>query len=428
MRNNWTRSRGFPFLILAILATFSILLLLIAPDLGRIDEFANGLTIPGLIAVGSIILAVTELISLLTKYYLAHKGKPPAEGFMITRLYRLAAFFVLILGLAWGFNALATFGTLFTLFGGMILGWSLQAPVSGFAAWILVSMKRPFRPGDRIQFPNLGLTGDVKDIGAMYTMLDQVGGSIGSEEAVGRYVLVPNAMLFSQVVINYTVTQEAAYMLDEVVIRITYDSDWKSAEKILLNAATEVTNGIISETGTKPYIRSDYYDYGVYLRLRYQTKVKDRVEIAYNIHKLIFQQIQQTPTVDLAIPYVYSYRAGLDKKEQESQDNGRTVQEIEIDLIIDPKTRFDPEDIEQLSRSIREQGLLQPVLLIKNPQGGLYEILAGQLRFAACKKLGWKTIPAIIKEGKPTRHKKSKPRTVKQVAQNRSIIKHGGGG
>ncbi len=117
------------------------------------------------------------------------------------------------------------------MFGGMLLGWSLQAPVSGFAAWMLVCVKRPFRPGDRIQFPNLGLTGDVKEIGAMYVVLDQVGGTVGSEEAVGRYILVPNAMLFSQVVINFTVPQEAAYMLDEVVVRITYDSDMQEAER-----------------------------------------------------------------------------------------------------------------------------------------------------------------------------------------------------
>src|SRR5208283_6130526 len=100
--------------------------------------------------------------------------------------------------------------------------------------------------------------------------LDQVGGTIGSEEAVGRHILVPNAMLFSQVVINYTVTQDAAYMLDELVIRITFDSDWDEAERILLDAADRVTGDIIRISGVKPYIRSDIYDYGVYLRLRYQ--------------------------------------------------------------------------------------------------------------------------------------------------------------
>ncbi len=376
------------------------------PDHGTyftVRYIKRGLTAPQLVGILAGILAIAEILMSLTRLVLARKGKPAAEAAMIGRLYRLGAVLAIIMGIAWGFGALFMVGTLFTLFGGMILGWSLQAPVSGFAAWALVSLKRPFRPGDRIQFPNLGLTGDVKDVGIMYTMLDQVGGSIGSEEAVGRYVLVPNAMLFSQVVINYTVMQEAAYMLDEVVIRITYDSDWKKAEKILLDAATEVTKDIIEATKQKPYIRSDYYDYGVYLRLRYQTRVKDRVEIAYEINKRIFNEIQKEPSVDLAIPYVYSYRAGADRKEDFAQEQrgGKEVREIEIDRIVST-AETNLQDVERLAKSIAAQGLLQPILVVRRPQGGLYDIVAGHLRFEACKRLGWKTIPAVVQEAHPT--------------------------
>jgi small-conductance mechanosensitive channel len=221
---------------------------------------SGGMNPAQLLAILAGILAATEIVALVTQLVWARQRKPAAEGLMIRRLYRLVAVLVLALVLAQGFGALRAFGSLFAMFGGMLLGWSLQAPVSGLAAWALVSLKRPFRPGDRVQFPSLGLVGDVKDIGFMYTMLDQVGGSISSEEAVGRYILVPNAMLFSQVVINYTVKQEAAYMLDEVVIRITYDSDWEKAEQILITAAVEATGDIIKATGAQPYIRSDWYD------------------------------------------------------------------------------------------------------------------------------------------------------------------------
>ena len=143
---------------------------------------------------------------------------------MLAGLYRVVTVLVLIGSIVYVQGKLGVFASFFSLFGGMLLGWSLQAPVSGLAAWVMVTLKRPFRIGDRVQFPTLGLTGDVKQIGPMYTVLDQVGGAIGSEEAVGRNVLIPNAMLFSSVVINYTVKREAAYILDEVVIRITYDS------------------------------------------------------------------------------------------------------------------------------------------------------------------------------------------------------------
>ena len=54
-------------------------------------------------------------------------------------------------------------------FVGLLMGWSLQAPVSGLAAWVLVNVKRPFRIGDRVMLPSMGLTGDVSQIGMMST-------------------------------------------------------------------------------------------------------------------------------------------------------------------------------------------------------------------------------------------------------------------
>jgi len=364
-------------------------------------KLTSGITLLQLVAYLAAIMVGGELFSLTTYGLLRHKRKPAVEGVMLSNLIRLVAVFGIIIVIAYGFGSLSAFGQFFTLFGGMLLGWSLQAPVSGFAAWALVSLKRPFRPGDRIQFPNLGLVGDVKEIGVMYTMLDQVGGSIGSEEAVGRYILVPNAMLFSQVAINYTVVQEAAYMLDEVVIRITYDSDWEAAEKILLEAAAEVTQDVIEATGCKPYIRSDPYDYGVYLRLRYQTRATDRAETSYEITKRIFNAIQHTPSIDLAIPYVYSFRSGAGQKEDQdrSRHDGdvQTVQQVPIARINPPEMTVDAHDVEALAQSIASHGLLQPIVVVRNPSNDTYDVLAGHLRFMACKSLGWKTIPAIVK-------------------------------
>ncbi len=366
------------------------------PDWVRLP---SGLTLLRLLALLAWTLATADAVTLITHRVLLHRHKPPVEGQMVGRLYRLVATLAVIMLVAYGAGRLSAFGEFFTLFGGMILGWSLQAPVSGFAAWALVSLKRPFRPGDRVQFPNLGLTGDIQDVGLMYTVLNQVGGSIGSEEAVGRYILVPNAMLFSQVAINYTVLQEAPYMLDEVIVRITYDSDWAAAEKILIEAATDVTRDVIEATGEKPYIRSDLYDYGVYLRLRYKTRVKNRAETAYEINKRIFSAIQRTPSIDLAIPYIYSYRAGADRKEETSAQERelRKIQQVPVERIRAGRQIDDPKDVEQLAHSIAAHGLLQPIVVAENPRDGSYDILAGDLRFAACKHLGWKTIPAVVR-------------------------------
>ena len=266
---------------------------------------------------------------LIRKVILKAKGTE-GDVRMLLGLWKFSVTFLFTLIVLGTFLQLGLISTIVGAFGGMFLGWALQQPISGFAAWLMVTMKRPFRVGDRIRLPSYNLAGDVTDVGVMYTVLDQVGGAVGSEEPVGRNILIPNAMLFSNLVINYTprkenngVTleeeptlkeaRESAYILDEVVARITFDSDWDMAERILLDSAREVTQRIMKVTGQKPYIRSDMYDYGVYMRLRYMTLATDRPRMKYEIEKKIFKEFYRNEKVDFAIPYVYSSKKGKEE-------------------------------------------------------------------------------------------------------------------
>jgi len=52
-------------------------------------------------------------------------------------------------------------------------------------------------------------------------------------------------------------------------------------------------------------------------------------------------------------------------------------------------------NIEDLAKSINEQGLFNPIMVIKRQNK--YELVAGQRRFIACQLLGWDTIPAVIR-------------------------------
>jgi len=61
-----------------------------------------------------------------------------------------------------------------------------------------------------------------------------------------------------------------------------------------------------------------------------------------------------------------------------------------------PRTVFDEERISELAATIKEHGLLQPIIV--RSQGTGYEIIAGERRFRAVTSLGWETIPAIVKE------------------------------
>jgi ParB family transcriptional regulator, chromosome partitioning protein len=53
--------------------------------------------------------------------------------------------------------------------------------------------------------------------------------------------------------------------------------------------------------------------------------------------------------------------------------------------------------LDDLSSSIKEKGLLTPIIVQKKEDGS-YDLIAGQRRFLACKRLEWRTMPAIIRE------------------------------
>lgn len=209
----------------------------------------------------------------------------------------------IILFLASTGGNLATLG-LSAAFLGMVLGWSLQRPVTGIAAWFLVVILRPFKVGDRVIIA--GIIGDVKHIGVMYITMEQVGGTIGGEEKSGRAVLIPTAVLFDQVIMNYTMrevdVQESKYILDEIVVRISYESKWDVAEKILIDAASQVTKDVIAEIKKEPFIRAEFIDWGIFMRLRYYTKPTERQEISTNITKIIFHEFSKSKEARFAYP------------------------------------------------------------------------------------------------------------------------------
>lgn len=81
------------------------------------------------------------------------------------------------------------------------------------------------------------------------------------------------------------------------------------------------------------------------------------------------------------------------------QTGGKTVS-IKIDEIepnpYQPRRHFPAETIAELAQSIRTYGLLQPIIVRKS--GRAYQLVVGERRLIACRRLGWKSISASVKE------------------------------
>lgn len=87
-------------------------------------------------------------------------------------------------------------------------------------------------------------------------------------------------------------------------------------------------------------------------------------------------------------------------KVEETVNEAEKVVHIAIDNIVpnrfQPRTIFDEEKIEELARTIQTHGVIQPIV-VRQTASTQYEIIAGERRFRAMKKLQWRDVPAIVR-------------------------------
>ena len=84
-----------------------------------------------------------------------------------------------------------------------------------------------------------------------------------------------------------------------------------------------------------------------------------------------------------------------------SPESSADLNELPVDQVVrgryQPRREFDEQSLEELAASIRSQGLMQPVVVRRRPQGG-YELIAGERRWRAAQLAGLTNIPAMIKD------------------------------
>jgi ParB family chromosome partitioning protein len=104
----------------------------------------------------------------------------------------------------------------------------------------------------------------------------------------------------------------------------------------------------------------------------------------------------------------FSRLFGIGEKNQQTQtletpekNDNEEVLQIPVRSIVpnrfQPRTVFIDERIEELSQTINAHGMIQPIV-VRTIGVDRYELIAGERRWRAAQKLGWETVPAILKE------------------------------
>lgn len=82
-------------------------------------------------------------------------------------------------------------------------------------------------------------------------------------------------------------------------------------------------------------------------------------------------------------------------------DGGNRYEEVPLSQVFpgsaQPRTRIEPESLAELAESIRQQGIINPIV-VRLQERGRYEIIAGERRYQAAKLIGLDTVPVIVRD------------------------------
>jgi len=189
---------------------------------------------------------------------------------------------------------------------------ALQDVIRNFAGGILILTGNLYHVGDRIEIA--GETGDVMDIGIMNTTMMELRGWIASDQATGRITTIPNGKVITNDVHNYT--KDHSFLWDEIMIPISYSSNWKKAKEVMLEIVTRETAEIVKEAeaeiekiGETYYLPKRMVEPAVYLtptdnwisfHVRYVTRVKERRAFRTRISEMILEKVQEYPDISIS--------------------------------------------------------------------------------------------------------------------------------
>lgn len=194
------------------------------------------------------------------------------------------------------------------------LAIALRDPIVCLVGWAFILIRRPYQIGDRVQIgPHRG---DVIDIRIFQTYLMECGEWIDGDQSTGRILLIPNNSVFSTPMSNYT--HGFAFIWDEVSVRLTFESDWRLAKRILTEIADREMSPHCDEAQRQireaaaqhmiffqkltPIVYTTVREWGVQLTVRYMCPARQRRGASQRMWESILEAFEGQPTIRFAYP------------------------------------------------------------------------------------------------------------------------------
>ncbi|NHN49623.1 mechanosensitive ion channel family protein [Halostella sp. JP-L12] len=202
-------------------------------------------------------------------------------------------------------------GVLFSLgVVGFAVTFALQQPLFSLLGWVYILVKRPYQVGDRVRIEEA--KGDVIDVDFLVTTLWEINGDlVTSNQPSGRIVTVPNSVVLSSEVFNYS-WEEFPYVWNEVSVQVAYETDLEFARSEMIAVADDHLGEemrrnvaryreVLSETpvelevNDRPSVNVVQQESWVELRLRYLVHPKRGQRTKNALYERILERFNDRP-------------------------------------------------------------------------------------------------------------------------------------
>lgn len=238
--------------------------------------------------------------------------------------YTLVFIGLLLIGRTW----IEALGSLATFLGLLSAGLAiaLRDPVTDIAGWIFLVWRKPFQLGDRIEVGNN--KGDVIDIRFFKFTVLEIGNWVHADQSTGRVIHIPNHLVLSESIANYT--SDFEFIWNEIEVVFTFESDWKKAKQILekitedhlmdyVNDAEQQVKKasksyLIHYRNLTPIVYTDVVDDGIKMTIRHLSNPRRRRGINQMIWEDILNAVAEENGIDFAYKTVRIYQNQIEGK------------------------------------------------------------------------------------------------------------------
>ncbi len=265
------------------------------------------------VIIAVVIAGLAVVASRLAGRVLRNRVKDEAQMLTVSVLVRKIMYIaaaVVILSIVFGVGG--NFATIIGILGAGV-AFASQEVIGSFAGYLNIITGNIFRIGDRIRIGNV--VGDVLDITLLRTTVMEIGEWVKADQYTGRVVSLANRVVFSDPVFNYT--QHSRYLWDEIMIPVTYDSNWRRAVELILTKGRELTVPFhadaraefeemkrkypsLHEVPVEPSVYIIMTDNWIELTLRYIVEARNRRAVKGQIHRELLNSFGEEPGIRVA--------------------------------------------------------------------------------------------------------------------------------